>query len=814
MKYSLLGLLALACCALCLCAPARAATVSEEQRLITVLQSAAPPAEKDAACATLKLVGTPRCIPALAALLTDEQLSHSARYALEPMPSTKAGRALQDALARTSGLTRVGIIDSLGVRRDDSAVSALAKLLTDQDPQVAVAAARALGRIGTTKALKALQRASGDASATVHNAIVDAWLRGAQQLLASGSDAKALRIYQALFDGEREPRFRSAAFRGLVLASGKKGLPLAVRAIVGSDSAATLAALQLVREIQAPDATRTFAMLVNKVEPPLQVALIEGLAQRGDVTAAPFIAPLVTSPAPPVRISAINALGILGDSSLIPILGVAASSSTGDEQKAARLALVNLNRGTPTETLLRLLPDAKPEVQAEFARALGDRSEKSAVPKLVELARSSTGPTRKAVLQALAQLVDDSQLDLLVNAVAQSQTEADRVNAADALNIACHQILTRRGKLNVEPLVQELAKGPLDTRIALLPVCSSLVDPRIRTALRAAVNSSEPQIHVAAIRALCDTTDPELLPDVLKIACDVPEENLRTLGIRSCVRLTTQEETIKLPVKQQLDTLQALLAKPLKPEQKRVVLAGLAEIADPQALALAEPLLNEPDTQLEAARSITKIAAALPYGQWGIAKPALQKVIAATTDADARKAAETVLKEMQDGEDYIVAWQASGPYHRKGKEYNVLFDIPFPPETDQAETAKWQVLPLGTQAKRPWMMDLLKAFGGEQRVGYARTWVFSSVEQPARLDIGTDDGVKVWLNGVVVHTNNTFRGFTPGSDKVNVTLKTGWNQLLLKVTQLTAGWEFSAKFVKPDGSRLDGLQFALNPKSQ
>ena len=60
-----------------------------------------------------------------------------------------------------------------------------------------------------------------------------------------------------------------------------------------------------------------------------------------------------------------------------------------------------------------------------------------------------------------------------------------------------------------------------------------------------------------SIRALCDTCDPELLPDVRTIACAAPEENLRTLAIRACVRLTTQEETIKLTVKQRVELLRA-----------------------------------------------------------------------------------------------------------------------------------------------------------------------------------------------------------------------------------------------------------------
>ena len=129
----------------------------------------------------------------------------------------------------------------------------------------------------------------------------------------------------------------------------------------------------------------------------------------------------------------------------------------------------------------------------------------------------------------------------------------------------------------------------------------------------------------------------------MKIACGAPEENFRTLAIRACVRLTTQEETVKLSVKDQIETFKAILGTTLSADQKRVVLAGLAEIPNLQALELAEPFLDEAAIQLEAAKTVTKIASALPYAQAQPAAAALKKVVAVTTDADARKAAETAL---------------------------------------------------------------------------------------------------------------------------------------------------------------------------
>jgi hypothetical protein len=66
--------------------------------------------------------------------------------------------------------------------------------------------------------------------------------------------------------------------------------------------------------------------------------------------------------------------------------------------------------------------------------------------------------------------------------------------------------------------------------------------------------------------------------------------------------------------------------------------------------------------------------------------------------------------------------------------------------------------------------------------------------------------LKVWLNDQQVYALNVARPIQPGSDKVDVTLHAGWNLLVLKITQNNQGWEFCARFRKPDGSHLEGLR--------
>ncbi len=74
-------------------------------------------------------------------------------------------------------------------------------------------------------------------------------------------------------------------------------------------------------------------------------------------------------------------------------------------------------------------------------------------------------------------------------------------------------------------------------------------------------------------------------------------------------------------------------------------------------------------------------------------------------------------------------------------------------------------MPVGTNADQPWLIELdkVEALAGDNRVAYLRTKVWSPKEQKARLELGSDDGVKVWLNGQLVHANNAVRPVRAGT---------------------------------------------------
>jgi len=85
-------------------------------------------------------------------------------------------------------------------------------------------------------------------------------------------------------------------------------------------------------------------------------------------------------------------------------------------------------------------------------------------------------------------------------------------------------------------------------------------------------------------------------------------------------------------------------------------------------------------------------------------------------------------------------------------------------------------------------------------VGYAFCRVHSPEEQKTILSVGSNDGVKVYLNGEKVHEIHLKQGrwLQPDDDYVPVTLKKGMNNLMLKIDQGTGDFGYVVRFLDYD----------------
>lgn len=185
-----------------------------EKRLITVLSCGSEVA-RDYACVKLALIGSEPSIPALVSLLSNPHLASSARTVLESMPSGKASKALRDGLPKLEGPAKIGVITSLGNRRDAASTAALVAQLKSTDVQIQSAAAAALGDIGTPRAAQALKAFLPKAAGSLQQHVSDAILCCASRLLQDKRPAEAQALYSALVNSELPRHIIDAATLGL-----------------------------------------------------------------------------------------------------------------------------------------------------------------------------------------------------------------------------------------------------------------------------------------------------------------------------------------------------------------------------------------------------------------------------------------------------------------------------------------------------------------------------------------------------------------------------------------------------------------------
>ncbi len=100
-------------------------------------------------------------------------------------------------------------------------------------------------------------------------------------------------------------------------------------------------------------------------------------------------------------------------------------------------------------------------------------------------------------------------------------------------------------------------------------------------------------------------------------------------------------------------------------------------------------------------------------------------------------------------------------------------------------------------------VDLAAAYGNPTYVvGYAFAYIYSPSAAGGQLRLGSDDGIKAYLNGVEVWNNHKHRAAARDQDTAPVSLKAGVNTLLLKIDQGGGGWGFYARLTDSSGNPL------------
>jgi HEAT repeat protein len=584
----------------------------------------------------------------------------------------------------------------------------------------------------------------------------------------------------------------------------QEAIDIVIDALKSNDPAMQAGAIALVRDIPGREITEALAKHLPNLPAAGQVQLLSAFADRADAAALPAVIKASDSADESVRIAALKAVGQLGDASSVSLLSGRAAQTSGDEQKAARESLYRLRGQQVDQAILAAIPSARGDVKIELIQSVGERNIVPGIPVLLETAKDADSKVQRESFKVLKTVADAKFLPALVELLIKTKSQSVRGEAEKTVAAVAHKI--EQKDRQAEAVLAALAQVvDVEARCSLLSVLGRIGDNSALPELRKALADDNAKIQDAAIRALSDWPNPAPVDDLLKVAKTSDNQVHRILALRGFVRLLgletgrPAEEMIKL-------YQQAMELAPDVPE-KRKVLSGLANTKSLAALEMAATCLQDSTLQQEAEVAVVKIAEGI-YGSYPEkTKEVLAKVMQTSKSDSLREQAQNVINQIGRFEDYITAWQVSGPYTKEGADGSMLFDAAFAPEKPDPSSADWQIMPAGTNQDRPWLMELDRALGGDNRAAYLRTNVWSDKSRKVLLELGSDDGIKVWLNGQVVHANNATRPAGPGQDKVEVTLKQGWNPLLLKVTQGGGEWAVCARIRRLDGSKAEGLNF-------
>ena len=170
--------------------------------------------QKAIACKKLSIVGGKEAVAPMAALLNDPHLACYARFGMEPNPDASVDDAFRAALPKLKGRLQIGVINSIGVRKDAKALDALGKLIDDTDVEVAQSAAASVGMIGGPRAARILQSALGRTKAPLFPVVARAALLCAEGLMKTNR-ANGIELYQELSATTMPKPVRLAALRVL-----------------------------------------------------------------------------------------------------------------------------------------------------------------------------------------------------------------------------------------------------------------------------------------------------------------------------------------------------------------------------------------------------------------------------------------------------------------------------------------------------------------------------------------------------------------------------------------------------------------------
>ena len=557
-----------------------------EQRLINLLRSPdGTVAARQAASQRLGFMAAHSGEPGTAALallkamLVGGRESELARLALEPIPGAAVDTIFVEALALTEGRARVGVIQSLAVRRPVAAVPALAQLLKEPDAATASAAATALGQIGGAAAGAALNAAPASTPAVVEARFSVAFRLPVAEAIAALAELQR--------DARLSARQRATAVRGLLDLDPAGAVARTIEALAGGDRELKEAVLESLYASRAPGLGAALAGSLGAWDAPTQRAVIEALGRRRETAASAAVLAATGHADADVRGAALTALGRLpGTPEVAAVLAKFAGGSDATDAKLARQSLAQLNGPGVSAAILLGAERGESAMRVAFIEQLALRNHTDGLPLLVRLRADSDVAVRAAAVAAFSEIAPPTELPAVLEwtiAATDANEQARALRALVTITLRDPDVV-RRGA----SVYAAIKRAPVALALRLLPFIGRIGGSAGAEAAGKLSLNSDPAVANAALTVLTRWADATPLPILSMIAEKTGDTELRARAVVGAVDLL---ERNRLEWSEGFSVITGrLLAVAADGATRRRLLANLARATDNTALGLADGL--------------------------------------------------------------------------------------------------------------------------------------------------------------------------------------------------------------------------------
>lgn len=614
--------------------------VSELHTILTSgLTSEASLHDKGVACRRLAVIGTDDSIPILEKLLENVELSHLARVALEAIPSKRVDAVFRRQLESAHGNLLIGIIDSIGHRRDAEAVTVLLRMLPSSTPEVQAAILYALSNIATMESSEALRNMLKTPAGLSTSLLADCVMRCADRLANDGNTEDAIAMYQLVRSTSANKNLLDAATLATIRLSKEAGLPLLADLLRNSSDSQFASGLQAARLLPADQAARILCGELETASADRSVMILNAIGDLREKSALEVVKKSLDAGSPRVRAAAARAVGRIGDASVVPELLAFCRGIYPDLAADAFKSLVQLEGNDVNGAILDAAREASND-ELTALRLIGERRIRA--PKVLLIALSSMKEEKRiAAMQALGKTATDAELDPLLDAI-QVGTAEERKVAVAAVASVCRRSVDPDA---ITPRISSrFENSPLELQVVRFDLLKTIGGASaLREALRNAGNTDE-QIMDAATRALGDWPNPDVADGLLSLCSSIETPKYKIRALRAYIRIFRQ---FGLPNEQRLKMARDAFGLSTRNDEKVLVLHALLSFQNRDSMQFALEHLKDPG--LEATAAQVAIYIADQVGDKESVKTAMRTILDSGAEEAYAKQARDILAKLGSG---------------------------------------------------------------------------------------------------------------------------------------------------------------------